>query len=232
MLCVVGDKETVRDILLEAKTRRGMKYARIAERIPTDPQNITNFMRGKVGKPSWLDDIDKAAAAMRVPVERLQAAIENTFADEEHHQNVSAVLPSSPDMRSVPVYQFVPASRLGGPEDFYGDQMQEEPERMMVAATSAECMVIVLDGDCMAPEFPHGAKMLVDRVPVANEGLRVGDCYFIQARGEDRGRNTFKRYAGKSKGGTHLFECINPKYRGKIKIAGEFDAMRAMYRIL
>lgn len=64
------------------------------------------------------------------------------------------------------------------------------------------------------------------------EGLVAGKDYFVQTRGDHGGRNTFKRFKG-MRGDQYVFEAINKvKYPEPIVLDGEFNAARAMRKII
>jgi phage repressor protein C with HTH and peptisase S24 domain len=232
MYCAVASTETLRDLILEARKKLRVTNRAVGNAVGVSDQAISDYLRGVYATPNWASNWLNLAPLLRVSVERLQAAVENTFAADSSQDNVSATIPTTATRKSVPIYHFVPANRVGGPDDFYSEQQDYEPKMIEVEVTSDRCMVIVLDGDCMEPQFPHGAKMLVDWDAVEKDGMKEGDFYFIRTRGEDNGRCTFKQYAGKDKSGKHQFRCLNPKYRGIIRFKAEFDAARAMHRIL
>lgn len=161
----------------------------------------------------------------------------HTGADPEDTMNNVTESSATVPVRPLPVYRFTPASRLGGPEDFYGsdfaDSLNDDKQETMEApAPSKKCIIVVLEGDCMEPKYRHGEKVVIDFDAVERApGMVPGACYFIQTRGEEGGRNTFKEYAGENKEGEFLFRCINPKYKATLKLRPPFNAGIAVARL-
>lgn len=124
--------------------------------------------------------------------------------------------------RRVPVHRLVPASRLGGPDDMY--TVPPEPDEYVeVSAPSPKCVIVQIDGDCMTPVYKDGDHVLIDFDAVARAGLVPGAAYYVQLRGEGDGKATFKRFK-KMEGDVAIFDCINQRYKKKIRISGNFNA--------
>lgn len=226
------DVESLGQMVKRIRESRGWSQARLASEAKVGPHVIwgleTNRQREVKTK-----NIEPLASALGVPVEFVVNAINFSKADDDPEGTANNVreIGGTVPMRMLPVYRFVPANRMGGREDFYGEQAEQEPELIEAYAPSKNCIVIVLDGDCMEPKYKSGEKVIIDFVAVEQgQGLIPGACYFVQTRGEDGGKNTFKEYVGKEND-EFVFRCLNPKYKTTMRIKPPFNAGLAVARM-
>lgn len=223
------------EMIREARERKGLAQADVAEKIGVRPQTILNIENGKThtmrrGKLPVLAEVLGVPLVDLVSASRDRPRINGASGKAVLERNVERVKMRAVPVRRVPVFRFVPADRMGGPEGFYQSDLTAT-DYVDAPATSRDCMVVILDGDCMEPDFKSGDRVLVDFERTGREGLVPGAAYYIATRGEDQGRVTFKRYFGEVDG-KHVFDCINRRYRKKFTFENGFNAAIAVAKLL
>lgn len=229
MVFAVMDQRQSGKILQKRRKSLGLTQEEIAQSLKISVKTIQNLETGRTASLQ-LGSRKKYAELLQWPLDDVQSLMGADEDPEGAENNVSQIGGTVP-MRMLPIYRFVPANRMGGREDFYSDQADQDPEMVEAYAPSKNCIVIVLDGDCMEPKYKSGEKVIIDFVAVENGSRMIpGACYFIQTRGEDGGKNTFKAFVG-IEDGEYLFRCLNQKYKTVMRIKPPFNAGLAVATI-
>ena len=122
-------------------------------------------------------------------------------------------------IRPVPILNKVSATRLTERTDL--DYPPGFADRMVPAPTDdPDAFALVVDGDCMAPDYQSGEIVTFSPLEVQRYGVVPGKDYAIQLDAEGSAENTFKRVMfDASDDSVFVLKCINPRTKspGKIK---------------
>ena len=122
-------------------------------------------------------------------------------------------------IRPVPILNKISATRLIERTDL--DYPPGFTDRMVPAPTDdPDAFALVVDGDCMAPDYMSGEIVTFSPLEVQRYGVIAGKDYAIQLDGEGNGENTFKRVLfDPADESVFVLRCVNPRSKspGKIK---------------
>ena len=94
MFTVVSKKETVIDLILEARRRYRVTNAQVGKSVGVGDQAISNYLAGDVPRPQWLKNWEQLLPVLRIEIDRLRAAVENSL--DERHTNATPIDGSLP----------------------------------------------------------------------------------------------------------------------------------------
>jgi transcriptional regulator with XRE-family HTH domain len=166
---------------------RGMSQAALAAVLGRSESGVRKIERSRV-HPAFHGTLANLATAFGLTMDDVRKRL----APEAN----AAILPVG---GSVKLYGTVSASRLK-------DGGNHEGEIRLDPKTEFGVRVV---GDCMAPRYLDGDKVICDRVEFERDGFRVGKDYAVSVG--DGTYTTFKR-AVQIGGGTVLLRCLNPAH--------------------
>jgi hypothetical protein len=122
-------------------------------------------------------------------------------------------------IRPVPILNRISAARLI--EKTAMDYPPGFADRLVPAPTDdPEAFALIVDGDCMAPDYQSGEIVTFSPLEVQRYGVIPGKDYAIQLDSEGDEANTFKRVLfDPSDESVFVLKCVNPRSKspGKIK---------------
>jgi hypothetical protein len=122
-------------------------------------------------------------------------------------------------IRPVPILNKISANKLIEKTNL--DYPPGFTDRLVPAPTDdPEAFAMIVDGDCMAPDYLSGEIVTFSPLEVQRYGVISGKDYAIQLDGEANHENTFKRVLFDPHDETvFVLKCVNPKSKspGKIK---------------
>ena len=124
-------------------------------------------------------------------------------------------------MRPVPIINGISASRFVEKTNL--DYPPGFADRYVPAPTDdPEAFAMVVDGDCMEPDYRRGELVIFSPLEVQRYGPQAGKDYAIQLDGQAANESGFKRlHLDKDNTSVFLFRCINPKYKSTEKVQRE-----------
>ena len=134
-------------------------------------------------------------------------------------------------IRPVPILNRISAAKLVEKSNL--DYPPGFTDRLVPAPTDdPDAFAMIVDGDCMAPDYLHGEIVTFSPLEVQRDGVVPGKDYAIQLDSEGDNENTFKRVLFDPNDETvFILKCVNPKSRspGKIKRERVLRLARAIW---
>lgn len=134
-------------------------------------------------------------------------------------------------IRPVPILNRISAAKLMEKTNL--DYPPGFADRLVPAPTDdPDAFALVVDGDCMAPDYQSGEIVTFSPLEVQRYGVIPGKDYAIQLDGEADNESTFKRVLFDPQDQTvFVLKCVNPKSRspGKIKRERVIRLARAIW---
>lgn len=124
-------------------------------------------------------------------------------------------------MRPVPIINGISASRFVEKTNL--DYPPGFADRYVPAPTDdPEAFAMVVDGDCMEPDYRAGELVIFSPLEVQRYGPQSGKDYAIQLDQQAANESGFKRlFTDRENPGIFYFRCVNPKYTTNEKVQRE-----------
>ena len=124
-------------------------------------------------------------------------------------------------MRPVPIINGISASRFVEKTNL--DYPPGFADRYVPAPTDdPDAFAMVVDGDCMEPEYRRGELVIFSPLEVQRYGPQSGKDYAIQLDGQAAHESSFKRlFTDRENMSVFYFRCINPKYKTNERVLRE-----------
>lgn len=188
----------------------------LAERLGIQPQQLSNYIGGRIPVPSILV---RLAEELSVTVDYLLTGRELRL------PLVAESLPTykKTKPRMVPVLSWVQAGALATAVDPY-PYLGAADEYVSATVIGEHCIALRVRGDSMLPEFRQGDMIVVD---IDQRDPSSGD--YIVVKVDDTDEATFKRYMKKRDG--VVLQPLNPEFR-EIPFAPEHRIVGKMVRLI
>jgi transcriptional regulator with XRE-family HTH domain len=167
-------------------------------------------------------NLEKLSQGLGKPQDELRTKLRQAYY-ERGDASMSVPIMNRPGerltIRPVPILNRISANRLIEKTDL--DYPPGFADRLVPAPTDdPDAFALVVDGDCMAPDYHHGEIVTFSPLEVQRYGVIPGKDYAIQLDGEGNSENTFKRVLfDPTDESVFVLRCVNPRSKspGKIK---------------
>ena len=174
-------------------------------------------------------NMTKLSKALKKDPEEIRSVLRQAYFEVTRHRpremSLSVPIRNRPGermvMRPVAIVNSVSASRFVEKTNL--DYPPGFADRYVPAPTDdPEAFALVVDGDCMSPDYRPGELVIFSPLEVQRYGVVAGKDYAIQLDGGGKGENTFKRVLLDPKDqSVFVFKCINPKYKAPERVKRE-----------
>jgi len=109
--------------------------------------------------------------------------------------------------------------RLLAKEDF-SDAIEFADRYVPAPTDDADAFAMVVDGDCMEPDYLPGEIVVFSPLDVQRFGPQAGKDYAVQLQGQGLNESSFKRlFLDDNDPKVFVFRCANPKYPTAERVA-------------
>lgn len=230
MFDIVVEK-TLADLFKEYRGKTGDSQEVLGAKIGVGGQSISNLETG-VTQTMKLENLQSFSKLTGIPYAEIAAAVEAGKNRAVYDPAIDEV-PKGVDTTRSGKTKKVPEFKSGIGASPWIDRFPEDTRDFTtIEANDDGEMVLVILGDCMAPRFKDGDRIIFSRAIIGRKGIDPGASCYVQFAD---GRATFKRvFVDKKDTNMYLLRCWNrKKYPKDIRVHRDqvSKVMRAVRRI-
>jgi phage repressor protein C with HTH and peptisase S24 domain len=169
-------------------------------------------------------NLEKLSQALSKPQDEIRTKLRQAYY-ERGDQSMFVPIRNRPGerliIRPVTIVNTVSAAKLIEKTNY--DYPPGFTDRYVPAPTDdPDAFALIVDGDCMAPDYLHGEIVIFSPLEVERYGVVTGKDYAIQLDGAGDAESTFKRVTLDARDDSvFVLNCVNPKFKGPERIKRE-----------